>query len=168
MLTVAILLFSRQAEAGCKIEERRDMDGSSMMSAYMFESDRGALGIISGSDGLTLHTPLWQVGESDAPLEAGGAIKFLLEDGTTFQLLLPEMVVPKASLWGTTAILTTWDTKLPITSEQLAMLAASKVEAMEIPTVGQATRVDSSKAPWSFLAKKTIKLAQCWVAKGTQ
>lgn len=162
MIVLALMFAMPQAQAGCKVEEKKDMDGSSMKTAYMFNNDaNGALGLIEKPNGLVLHAPLWGVGQNDAPLEKGGVVKFLLEDGTTFQLSLPDMVVPKASVWGND-ILTTWDSMMPITAEQVASLATSKIEAIEIPTAGQAIRLETNKSPWSFMAKKTQKLAACW------
>jgi hypothetical protein len=158
-------MLSSVAFGGCKVTDVQSFDGSSGVQAYAFNNVvLGSAGVISSGSNLTLHLAIGQVGDLNAPIEAGRPVKLRLADGTIIELSASEPVVPKATIYAD-AVLSIWNPKFPVTTDQLTALAGQEVVAMELPLVGQALTIDSSTRIARYYFKKNQKAAACWLAQ---
>ncbi len=150
--------YAPSASAGCKIEvATNDFTGTTeRVSVVKMDKILGEVRFVESGGAMHAVIPLFANVATDLGVPGGSVIQMKLEDGQMLELTSSVAIVPETFAYGA-ILVTRWKVELPITTEQLHLLAGSKLKAVNLPLVQP--RVIDMAEKTTYAINKTVATA---------
>ena len=157
-----LLLVSPAWAGKCKPE--KGFDGETVYEVEVGPGDvSGKAAIVVKGDALELRFPVWDAGNTEAPVPAGSPLQVRLTNDEAFSWTTTNTAAPTSGVYAVDKIATWWEPVVVVSPEQVRALAAERVSKIQVTVGAEKKQLDYDEWPHRFGSVAVKELARCWV-----